>query len=26
VQKFVSQFPGWFIEKMVEASADDFSD
>ncbi len=26
MQKFVSQFPGWFIEKMVEASADDFSD
>jgi ketosteroid isomerase-like protein len=26
MQKFVSQFPGWFIEKMVEASAADFSD
>ena len=26
MQKFVGQFPPWFIEKMLEASAADFTD
>ena len=26
MQKFVSQFPEWFIEEMIKASADDFTD
>jgi ketosteroid isomerase-like protein len=26
MQKFVGQFPNWFLEEMVKASADDFSD
>jgi ketosteroid isomerase-like protein len=26
MQKFVGQFPGWFIEEMVKASAADFTD
>jgi ketosteroid isomerase-like protein len=26
MQKFVGQFPGWFLEEMMKASADDFSD
>ena len=26
MQKFVSQFPAWFIEDMIKASADDFTD
>lgn len=26
MNKFVSQFPGWFLEEMAKKSADDFSD
>ena len=26
MQTFVSQFPGWFIEEMMKASAQDFAD
>ena len=26
MNKFVGQFPGWFLEEMMKASADDFSD
>jgi limonene-1,2-epoxide hydrolase len=26
MQKFVNQFPAWFIEEMIKASADDFTD
>ena len=26
IQKFVGQFPAWFIEEMMKASADDFTD
>jgi hypothetical protein len=26
MQKFVGQFPEWFIEEMIKASADDFTD
>ena len=26
MQKFVGQFPAWFLEEMVKASAEDFSD
>jgi hypothetical protein len=24
MQKFVGQFPAWFLEEMMKASADDF--
>jgi len=26
MQKFVGQFPEWFIEEMIKASAEDFTD
>ena len=26
MQKFVGQFPGWFLEEMMQSSAADFSD